>query len=116
MTFLEQHDVGLRHENATLCSGTLPPSGQDRELQDAYRCLSEAKHGWHYARQQLDAAHAMVDERTQAIIHMLHHVEQQDLDLEERATTITNQALQLQVPPAPAAPDEPDAELDVNEE
>jgi hypothetical protein len=27
MTFLEQHVEGLRHENATLHSGTLPPSG-----------------------------------------------------------------------------------------
>jgi hypothetical protein len=27
MTFLEQHVEGLRHENATLRSGTLPPSG-----------------------------------------------------------------------------------------
>jgi hypothetical protein len=32
MTFLEQHVEGLRHENATLRSSTLPPSGQDREL------------------------------------------------------------------------------------
>jgi hypothetical protein len=72
MTFLEQHVEGLRHENATLRSGTLPPSGQDREL-----------HGWHYARQQLDTAHAMVDERTHAIIHLEHHIEQQDLDLKE---------------------------------
>jgi hypothetical protein len=32
MTFLEQHVEGLRHENATLHNGTLPPSGQDREL------------------------------------------------------------------------------------
>jgi hypothetical protein len=51
MTFLEQHVEGLRHENATLCSGTLPPSGLDRELQVTYRRLSEAEHGWHYARQ-----------------------------------------------------------------
>jgi hypothetical protein len=27
MTFLEQHVEGLRHENATLHSGTLPPLG-----------------------------------------------------------------------------------------
>jgi hypothetical protein len=32
MTFLEQHVEGLRHENATLCSSTLPPSGKDHEL------------------------------------------------------------------------------------
>jgi uncharacterized protein (DUF3084 family) len=86
-----------------------------------YRRLNVAEHGWHYARQQLDAARAMVDERTHAIIDLEHHVEQQDLDLEKRATTIATleqqlQALQLQMPPAPAAPDEPDAESDVDEE
>jgi hypothetical protein len=124
MTFLEQHVKGLMHENATLRSGTLSRSGQDCELQVAYRRLSEAEHGWHYARHQLDAAHAMVDEHTHAIIHMEHHIEQQDLDLKERATMIATlkqqvQALQLQVPPAPtthAAPDEPDVESDVDEE
>jgi hypothetical protein len=124
MTFLEQHVEGQRHENVTLHSGTLPPSGQDHKLQVAYRRLSEAEHWWHYSRQQLDAARAMVDKRTHAIIHLEHHVEQQDLDLEERAATITTleqqlQALQLQMPPAPvvpAAPSKPDAESDVNEE
>jgi hypothetical protein len=88
MTFLEQHVEGLRRENATLRSGTLPPLGQDRELQVAYRHLSEAEHEWHYVRQQLDVAHAMVDERTHAIIHLENHVEQQDLDLEERAAAL----------------------------
>jgi hypothetical protein len=66
----------------------------------------------------------MVDERTRAIIHLEHHIEQQDLDLEERVATITSleqqlQALQLQMslaPTAPAAPDEPDAVSDVDEE
>jgi hypothetical protein len=82
MAFIKQHVERLRHENATLHSGTLPPSGQDCELQVVYLRLSEAEHGWHYARQQLDAARAMVDERTHAIIHLEHHLEQQDLDLE----------------------------------
>jgi hypothetical protein len=66
----------------------------------------------------------MLDERTHAIIHLKHHVEQQDLELEERAATIADlkqqhQVLQLQVPPAhaaPIAPAEPDAESDVDEE
>jgi hypothetical protein len=69
----------------------------------------------------------MLDERTHAIIHLEHHVEQQDLDLEQRAAMIADleqqlQVLQLQVPPAPvapaapAAPAEPDAESDVDEE
>jgi hypothetical protein len=96
MTFLEQHVDGLRHENATLHSGTLPPSGQDRELQVAYCRLSEVEHGCHYARQQLDASRAMVDERTHAIIHLEHHVDQADLDLEERVVMITTIEKQLQ--------------------
>jgi hypothetical protein len=54
-----------------------------------YRRLSEAKHGWHYAHQQLNVARTMVDERTHTIIQLEHHVEQQDLDLEERAVMIT---------------------------
>jgi hypothetical protein len=66
----------------------------------------------------------MLDEHTHAIIHLEHHIEQQDLELEERAAMIANleqqlQVLQLRVPPAPtapAAPAEPDAELDVDEE
>jgi hypothetical protein len=63
----------------------------------------------------------MLDERTHVIIHLEHHVEQQDLDLEQRAATIADleqqlQLLHLQVPPAPAAPTEPDAESDVDEE
>jgi hypothetical protein len=47
------------------------------------------------------------------IMHLEHHIEQQDLELEERAATITDLEEQLQVPPAPAvpaAPAEPDAE------
>jgi hypothetical protein len=41
----------LRHENAILHRGTLPPLDQDRELQVAYRRVSEVKHGWNYTRQ-----------------------------------------------------------------
>jgi hypothetical protein len=101
-----------------------PPSDQDRELQIAYRRLSEAEHEWHYFHQQLDAAREMLDVRMHMIIHLEHHVEQQDLELEQRAATIANleqqlQVLQLQLPPAPAvpaAPAEPDAESDVDEE
>jgi uncharacterized protein (DUF3084 family) len=86
-----------------------------------YRRLSEAEHGWHYFRQQLDTAREVLDERTHAIIHLEHHIEQQDLELEERAVTIANleqqlQVLQLQVPPTPAAPTEPDVGSDVDEE
>jgi TolA-binding protein len=116
---LEQHIEELRRANAILHSGTPPPSDQDRELQIAYRCLSEAEHGWHYFRQQLDAAREVLDECTHAMIHLEHHIEQQDLELEERAMTIVDLEQQLQVPPAPAAPAapaEPDAESDVDEE
>jgi hypothetical protein len=66
----------------------------------------------------------MLDECTHAIIHLEHHVKQQNLELEEREVMIADleqqlQVLQLQVPPAPAAPaapTEPDAESDVDEE
>jgi hypothetical protein len=61
----------------------------------------------------------MLDVRTHVIIHLEHHVEQQDLELEQRAATIANLEQQLQVPPAPAAPAapaEPNAESDVDEE
>jgi hypothetical protein len=92
---LGQHIEELRHANTILHSGTPPPSDQDRELQVAYRHLSEAEHGWHYFRQQLDVAREMLDERTHAIIHLKHHVEQQDLELEERAATIADLEQQL---------------------
>jgi hypothetical protein len=58
----------------------------------------------------------MLDVRMHAIIHLEHHVEQQDLELEQRVTTIADLEQQLQVPPAPAAPAEPDVESDVDEE
>jgi hypothetical protein len=61
----------------------------------------------------------MLDERTHAIIHLEHHVEQQDLELEQRAATIADLEQQLQVPPAPpapVAPAEPNTESDVDEE
>jgi hypothetical protein len=116
---LEQHIEELRCANAILRSGMPPPSDQDRELQITYCRLSKAEHGSHYFRQQLDAAREMLDVRTHAIIHLEHHVEQQDLELEQRVAMIANLEQQLQVPPAPAAPAapaEPDTESDVDEE
>jgi chromosome segregation ATPase len=119
---LEQHTEELRRVNAIVRSGTPPPSDKDRELQVMYRRLSEAEHGWHYFRQQLEAAHEVLDDRTHAIIHLEHHIEQQDLKLEERTMMIATleqqlQVLQLLVPPAaPAAPTQPDTVSDVNEE
>jgi hypothetical protein len=59
------------------------------------------------------------DDRTHVIIYLEHHVEQQDLELEERAATIAALEQQLQMSPAPAAPTaptEPDAVSDVDEE
>jgi hypothetical protein len=87
---LEQHVEELRHANAILRSGMPPPSDQDRELQVVYRRLSETEHGWHYFCQQLDPAREMLDERTHVIIHLEHHVEQQDLELEQRAVMIAD--------------------------
>jgi hypothetical protein len=72
---LEQHVEMLRCANAIIHSGAPPPSDQDRELQVTYHRLSEAEHGWHYFRQQLDAAREMLDEHTHVIIHLEHHVE-----------------------------------------
>jgi hypothetical protein len=73
---LEQHVEELRRVNTILHSSTPPPSDQDHELQVTYRHLSEAKHGWHYFHQQLDAAREMLDECTHAIIHLKHYIEQ----------------------------------------
>jgi hypothetical protein len=87
---LEQHIEELRHANTVLRSGTPPPLDQDRELQIAYRRLSDAEHGWHYFRQQLDAAFEMLDMLMHAIIHLEHHIEQQDLELEQRAVMIAD--------------------------
>jgi hypothetical protein len=116
---LEQHVEELRHANAILHSGTPLPLDQDRELQVTYHRLSEAEHGWHYFCQQLDTAREMLDERTHEIIHLEHHIEQQDLELEERVMTIADLDQQLQVPPAPAAPAapaKPEVESDADEE
>jgi hypothetical protein len=65
----------LRHENAILRSGVCPPSEQDRELQVAYRRLSEGEHGWNHTRMLLDITREEVDTRTHRIIQLEHHVE-----------------------------------------
>jgi hypothetical protein len=80
----------LRHENAVLHSGARPPSEQDRELQVAFRQLSKPEHGWNHTCMLLDITHEEVDTRTHRIIHLEHHVETQDVELEERAETIAN--------------------------
>jgi hypothetical protein len=82
LTAYEEHTAAtscelerLRHENAVLRSGARPPSEQDRELQIAYRRLSEAEHGWNHTRMLLGITREEVDTRTHGIIHHEHHVE-----------------------------------------
>jgi hypothetical protein len=104
----------LRHENAILHSGAHPPSEQDRELQEVYHRLSNTEHGWNHTRMLLDIAREEVDIRTHRIIHLEHHVEAQDAELEESVEMITNleqQMLELQVqaPHEPANSEEIDA-------
>jgi hypothetical protein len=58
-----------------------------------------------------DIAREEVDIRTHGIVHLEHHVETQDAELEERAEMIADleqQLLELQVqaPPEPADPEE----------
>jgi hypothetical protein len=80
----------LRHENLILRSGACPLSEQDRELQEVYRRLSNAEHGWNHTRMLLDITREEVETRTHGIIHLEHHVEVHDAELEERALTIAN--------------------------
>jgi hypothetical protein len=111
----------LRHENPILCSGAGPLLEQDRELQEVYRRLSNAEHGWNHTRMLLDITREEVETHTHLIIHLEHHVEVQDAKLEERALTIANleqQLLELQVqaPPEPTNPEEIDAMSGVDED
>jgi hypothetical protein len=80
----------LRHENAILCSGAHPLSEQDCELQEVYRRLSNAEHGWNHTCMLLDITREEVETRTYGIIHLEHNMEVQDAELEERAEMITN--------------------------
>jgi hypothetical protein len=62
----------------------------------------------------LNIAREEVDIRTHGIIHLEHHVEEQDAELEERAKMIANLVqqlleLQVQAPPEPPDPEEIDA-------
>jgi hypothetical protein len=80
----------LRHENAIVRSGAHPPSEQDYELQEVYRRLSNVEHGWNHTRTLLDITREEVDIRTHVIVHLEHHVEVQDPELEERAEMIAS--------------------------
>jgi hypothetical protein len=111
----------LRHENAILRSGARPPSEQDCKLQEVYHRLSNIEHGWNHTRMLLDITREEVDIRTHGIVHLEHHVEAQDVELEERAEMIANleqQLLELQVqaPPEPTEPEEIDAMSGANED
>jgi hypothetical protein len=69
------HEVErLRHENAILRSGAHPPSEQDHKLQEVYRHLSNAEHGWNHTCMLLDITQEEVEIRTHGIIHLEHHV------------------------------------------
>jgi hypothetical protein len=85
----------LRHENVILCSGVHPPLEQDRELKEVYRRLGNAEHGWNHTRLLLDITREEVETPTHGIIHLEHHVEVQNAELEERAETIANLEQQL---------------------
>jgi hypothetical protein len=81
---------GLRHENAILYSGARTPSEQNHELQEVYHRLRNVEHGWTHTRMMLDIAHEEVDVHTHGIVHLEHHMEVQDVELEERAKMIAN--------------------------
>jgi hypothetical protein len=111
----------LSHENAILCSGVRPPSEKERELKEVYRCLSNAEHGWNHTRLLLDITREEVEIRTHGIIHLEHHVEAQDAELEERVEMIANLEQQLlefhgQTPPEPVNPEEIDATSGIDED
>jgi hypothetical protein len=111
----------LRHENAILHSGARPPSEQDCELPEVYHRLSNTEHGWNHTRMLLDITHEEVDIRTHGIVHLEHHVEAQDAELDGRMKMIANleqQLLELQVkaPRKPANPEEIDAMSGVDED
>jgi hypothetical protein len=111
----------LRHENAILYSGAHPPSELDHELQEVYRHLSDAEHGWNYTCMLLDNTLEEVDIRTHGIVHLEHHVLMQDVVLEERAKMIANLEQQLlelqwQARTEPADPEKIDAMSSIDED
>jgi hypothetical protein len=75
----------LRHENAILRSGAHPPSDQDCKLKEVYHRLGNVEHGWNHTCMLLDNTREEVETRTHEIIHLEHHVDVQDAELEERA-------------------------------
>jgi predicted RNase H-like nuclease (RuvC/YqgF family) len=111
----------LRHENAILHSGARTLSEQNCEVQEDYRCLSSAEHGWNHTRMLLNITHEEVETRTHGIIHLENLMETQYAELEERAERIADleqQLLELQglTPPEPADPEEIDALSGIDED
>jgi hypothetical protein len=111
----------LRHENAVLRMGALPPSKQDRELQVAYRRRSEAERGWNYIHMLLDITREEVDIHIHGIIDLEHAYETQGIELEERTETIANLEQQLlelqgQAPPKTIDHQEIDAMSGIDED
>jgi hypothetical protein len=93
----------------------------DHELQEVYRRLSDAEHGWNYTHMLLDITHEEVDICTHGIVHLENHMETQDAELEERAERIADLKQQLlelqgQAPPEPADPEEIDAMSGIDED
>jgi hypothetical protein len=89
----------------------------DCELHEVYRRLSDAEHGWNYARMLLDITDEEVDIRTHRIVHL----EAQDTEFEERVEWIADLEQQLlelheQAPPEPADPKVIDAMSGIDED
>jgi hypothetical protein len=110
----------LRHENDILHNSARPPLEQDCKLKEVYHHLGNAEHGWNHTRMLFDITRE-VETRIHVIIHLEHHMEVQDTELEERVETITNleqQLLELQVQalPEPLNPEEIDAMSDIDED
>jgi hypothetical protein len=80
----------LRHNNAILHSDACPLSELDHKLQDVYRHLSDVEHGWNYTRMLLDITCEVVVIRTHGMVHLEHHVETQDAELEGREEMIAD--------------------------
>jgi hypothetical protein len=80
----------LRHENSILHSGACSPSEQGWELQQVYCRLSDTEHRWNYTCMLLDITREEVETRTYEMVHLEHHVEAQDAELEESAEMIAD--------------------------
>jgi hypothetical protein len=79
------------------------------------------EHGWNYTRMLLDITREEVETRTHRIVYLEHHMEVQDVELEERAEMIADleqQLLEVQVqaPPEPVDHQEADAMLGIDED